>query len=234
MKLITTDENTRRKVSLSHDTDVSYHHIFNFKIAKPYIKNKRVLDIGCWTGQFELLATEVTDKIVGIDPSKEAIKLAKKRVPKASFKTGDALKLTFSKNKFDCVTFLEVIEHLPHGSEDGVIKEIYRITKPKGYLILSTPNNHPISIILDPAFFLINHRHYSLKQLESLLVSNGYKIILTKQTGGIFTLTSHLFELFLKHAFRRSFRKPSWIERQIKNEYVKNGFAENHIIARKI
>ncbi len=48
-------------------------------------------------------------------------------------------KLPYVDDTFDCVIYSEVLEHL-YESPIKMLQEIYRILKPKGLLILSTPN----------------------------------------------------------------------------------------------
>ena len=46
--------------------------------------------------------------------------------------------LPFEDSSFDLVHMAEVIEHLVH--PDRAMEEVYRILRPQGYLVLSTPN----------------------------------------------------------------------------------------------
>jgi SAM-dependent methyltransferase len=55
-----------------------------------------------------------------------------------SFVTGDAGALPFSKDSLDSVVCLEVIEHVPDA--ERVLREIARVLRPEGLLIISTPN----------------------------------------------------------------------------------------------
>ena len=220
-----------RQVNPTFDVP-SLTHAFFFKTSLPYITNKKVLDIGCWSGMFESMAIDKVKHITGIDPSKKAITMAKKQNPKATFFVGKAEKLNFRNNTFDAVIFCEVIEHIPKGHEDRVIKEISRVLKPGGHVVLTTPHNHPISILLDPAFFLISHRHYSVNYLKKLITNNGFKIKHQSLFGGIFYLINANLELIFKHLFNTRFVPPKFLEKLILSEY-KNGFAGNVIIARK-
>ena len=229
------NESIRRKVNLDFDQKPSFHHVFNFNFSSPYIKHKKVLDIGCWTGQFEKIASKHTKQIIGIDPGVEAIKTAKKLVPKAKFFVGDALNLKFKDNSFDTVTIMDVIEHIPKGTEEKCLKEVKRVLKLNGHLIISTPYAHPLSILMDPAFFLIGHRHYSEKRLRELLSVNNLKIIKVKKTGGLVRITTTLIEYFYKHILRKSYVIPKSIENMIKNEYKsKKAYAQINIVAQKI
>lgn len=229
------NESTRRKVNLDFDQKPSFHHEFNLKFSLPYIKNKKVLDIGCWTGQYEQLASKYTKSITGIDPGIEAIKTAKRLVPKAKFFVGDALNLKFKDNSFDTVTIMDVIEHIPKNTEGLCLKEIKRVLKPNGYLIISTPNTHLLSILLDPAFFLLGHRHYSENKLRKLLSMTGFKVLRVKKAGGITRITTTLLEYFFKHILKIKYKISKNIENIIKKEYESpNTFASISLICQKI
>lgn len=226
-------KNYRRKLSNYFDNEPTLTHCFNYKITKKIIYKKRVLDIGCWSGQFEKLAVNDAAEIVGIDPGKTAIEYARKRITKASFFVGNARSLHFKNGSFDVVTFFDVIEHLPINTEINALKEINRVLNRKGYLILSTPNKHFASILLDPAFFILKHRHYSQQELRSMLEKTGFKIESSFNVGGFFLLSTHILELILKHIFGKNFRNSRGLKKKIWNEYIKGGFASLYIIARK-
>lgn len=226
------NEATRRKVDIRSDDNPTFHHKFNFNFSLPYIKNKKVLDIGCWTGQYEKLASLKTKQIIGIDPGVKAIKIAKKMVPKSKFKVSSATKLPFTKKSFDTVTILDVIEHIPVHTELMCLNEIKRVLKPGGHLILSTPSTHPLSILMDPAYFIIGHRHYSLTKLKELLKMANFKIVKVNYTGGVYTLGSAIIATVYKHFLNKKFIIPGWIQAKIDDEYKKKGFAEIHLIAK--
>lgn len=47
-------------------------------------------------------------------------------------------------NFIDCVFAVEIIEHLSDTYLSATLNEIYRILKPGGYLIITTPNNEDL------------------------------------------------------------------------------------------
>lgn len=229
-------EDKRRKVNSTFDTKPSPGQIYTFRATLPYIKNKVVLDIGCWSGQYEKLAQSYVKKIIGIDPGKSAILFAKDQFAKnkkVSFYEGYADKLPFKDNVFDTVLLIEVIEHLPKGSEIAALKEIKRVLKRDGTLIITTPNQHFISILGDPAYFLIGHRHYSNKHLDGLVNSSGLSVVKTHTEGGFFQLLTNNMETFWKHVLRKSLDYPSWLLSALEREHKKKGFMQLQVVAHK-
>ena len=53
---------------------------------------------------------------------------------------GSAENLPFKSNLFDVVTLFEVIEHIPPNQVHLVVREIFRVLKKGGKVILTTPN----------------------------------------------------------------------------------------------
>lgn len=56
-----------------------------------------------------------------------------------NFLVCDATKIPFDSNHFDVVILSEVLEHVI--DQERCIREIYRVLKPNGYLMLTTPNS---------------------------------------------------------------------------------------------
>src|SRR3989344_5470634 len=160
-----------RKVNITTDLRPGKHHIFEANLIGGFAKNKAVLDIGCWTGQF-LSLLENFSNCTGLEPETEAVKFANTR-RKGKYVVGTALNLPFKNESFDLVTMWDVLEHLPKNSEDQAVREVARVLKKGGWFGFSTVTTHPLAILLDPAFFLIGHRHYSEKFLKGLFVNRG-------------------------------------------------------------
>lgn len=75
----------------------------------------------------------------GIDVSRYAIDIAKKRLPEASFKTGNIEEsLPYQENFFDVVLANDLLEHLENPIM--ALKNIYRVLKKDGILYITTPN----------------------------------------------------------------------------------------------
>jgi SAM-dependent methyltransferase len=95
-----------------------------------------VLDIACGSGYgSELLVAAGARVVVGMDRDDRALELASSRCAAVR---GDALDLPLDSGVVDTVVTLETIEHI----EDrlGFLRELRRVLRPGGTLILSTPN----------------------------------------------------------------------------------------------
>jgi len=115
--------------------DIRENFVFSLIEAK---KDEKILDIGFGSGIMLKMLTERRCNTYGVDISSEAVEFIKKTNKKAKVKVCDAQKLDFPDNSFDKVVCSEVIEHLK--KPDELLKEVYRILKPKGRFIISTPN----------------------------------------------------------------------------------------------
>lgn len=106
-------------------------------LVKLVSSGSRVLDIGCYDGTIAACFKKNNNRIFGIDISQEALKIAhSKGIPSSVADINQSL--PFKDNSFDVVCAAEVIEHALDIS--GFIKEIKRVLKKDGKLILSTPN----------------------------------------------------------------------------------------------
>ena len=160
-----------------------------------------LLDVGCGNGTF-LYSLDKANSI-GIELEIDALKIAKRNCPKNEFVLGSSLNLPFRQKIFGHVTLWEVIEHVPKGTESLLLTEINRVSKENVNFTMSTPNNHPIAMMLDPAYFFRGHRHYSMKALNSLVSKHGFEIKSQRIKGGLGMLLEMNLFYFFKHILKR-------------------------------
>ena len=115
---------------------VSYPIISKFAESslKKYQPNT-ILDLGCGSGIYFNLFKQYARDIDGIDVAEQSVVLCKEKGYRV-VKLADAVALPFPDESFDCVFTSEVLEHV----EDHVmmLKEINRVLKPNGILLLTT------------------------------------------------------------------------------------------------
>lgn len=99
-------------------------------------KNKNViLDAGCGTGA-EIIYLQKYGEVHGLDLSKMAVDYCKKQGIK-NVKTGDVSKLPYKDKTYDLICLLDVLEHT--SNDKLVLKEMYRVLKPGGMLMMTVP-----------------------------------------------------------------------------------------------
>ncbi len=105
----------------------------------PIKKGIKVLDLGCGNGRVFELLKDLDIEYYGLDISRELINHAKKNVPNGHFLVGDLLETPYQDSYFDLVLSLATLHHIPsEAARNKAIKEIYRITKPSGYILITS------------------------------------------------------------------------------------------------
>lgn len=199
------------------------------------LQKKVVVDIGSSFGWVEKGLLDSGAKLIGIEPNPEAVQFAKKNVTgDIKFLVGSVLLLPLSDKHSDVVLFYDVIEHVPKGQELMALNEINRVLKKGGILLLSTPNNHLVNNLLDPAWYF-GHRHYSLKKLEVFLKKSGFKVQYSGKRGGLLSLLYMIWFYILTSIFKISQPRNNLFENLYDFSYRSDsGFVTHYIKAQKL
>jgi 2-polyprenyl-3-methyl-5-hydroxy-6-metoxy-1,4-benzoquinol methylase len=126
------------------------------KIAKPGAK---ILDVAAAQGNFSLWLAELGYEVTWNDLRSDLIDYVQLKQESGTlrFAPGDVFALGFE-NEFDVVLIAEIIEHVAH--PDEFLTKIAKLTKPGGYIVMTTPNGEYLhnklpkfSDCLDPTVF---------------------------------------------------------------------------------
>lgn len=103
-------------------------------------KGKTALDIGCGSGWFTRILSQKGWNPHAIDLEEKNIRQAQKFA--ANVFQGDAVDILkdIPGDSYDFVLALEIIEHMKKSSGSELLRNIYRVLKPKGAFLISTPN----------------------------------------------------------------------------------------------
>ena len=110
-----------------------------YKFLYRYLKNcNKVLDIGCGSGTFVKLDPE---KITGIEFNIENVQYCQSIG--LNVVQGDARNLDFPDNHFDGVLLSHVLQIFDTNNGIKCLRELFRVTKPNGLIVISTHNWSP-------------------------------------------------------------------------------------------
>lgn len=146
-------------------------------LAHHNLRSGKLLDIGCGVGALVALAGKKGWDAVGMDPSPKAAELAKQVLDLDIMQSylGDT---PFDPKTFDVVVLLAVLEHA--FDPVAIMKNVWEILKPGGWVIASTPNLDNLSYHLMNnkdaySWFIKEHiNHFTLQTHRALLEAVGF------------------------------------------------------------
>lgn len=178
----------------------SYRAAFAFIHLPP--NNAVILDLGCSTGGHVSLWRREGNHVIGADTDEKAIATARMSQPNTVFYLLHDSLIPLPDNSVDVVIMLDVIEHVEN--EKITLTEIWRILKPGGRLILTTPYRNIFGDWMDgdnlffiPLYCLKNrifrqptrfyrHRHYTTADILKFC-PDKFEVEVEEITGGFDT-----------------------------------------------
>jgi demethylmenaquinone methyltransferase/2-methoxy-6-polyprenyl-1,4-benzoquinol methylase len=153
----------------------------NFTNAK---KGSKILDVATGTGQQAFAFAKKGYEVIGIDISEAMLNMAKKKnkYRNVRFKVADATDLPFDDNNFDVSSVSFALHDMPLSIRGKVLKEMVRVTKPQGIIIIADYNlpENQISKFLIYHFVALYeaeyYKNFIKSDLETLLHKNRIKI----------------------------------------------------------
>ena len=150
------------------------------KFAKRLQKGAKVLEAGCGSG--DTLALFKDQKSYGLDFSKKSLELAKENADELVL--GDIMNIPLPDNMFDLVYNSGVLEHFPEPKNLQATKEMARIAKKGGYVVIILPNKFCVwyrmykwlTTKVTGTWEFGYEEHYSLARLKKLARRAGLQV----------------------------------------------------------
>lgn len=167
--------------------EVRYKTILGHIGNLSYLGRLKILDVGCYPYHLGSALEKLGHDVYGIASEHEPMQSKKIKVCNI-----ESDKFPFKDNFFDLVIFSEVLEHLPQ-SPAFALKEMLRVTKPGGHLLVTTPNiarsinrikllfgksvTYPLSQVLENSNIYHRHnREYTMDEFIELMKFSGWNI----------------------------------------------------------
>ncbi len=150
------------------------------------IPGSEFLDVGCATGLLLEYMNSMGWVSRGVELCESSANYGNK-TRKVDIYNGTLEEAEYSDNQFSVIHSSHLIEHLTSPSD--YVKEVYRILKPGGYFITTTPNAASLQAILFGKNWrsaIADHMFlFSVSTLSEMIKKHGFSIIKTGTWGGI-------------------------------------------------
>jgi len=191
---------------------LSVQHLERYRYALTHLRpGQKVLDIGAGTGYGTAMLLSHGCDVVAADYDDKGIASARSAWNQGTFVTGNALYLPFQDSCFDSVLSFEIIEHVHDG--DLFLSEMYRVLRPGGTYICSTPN---IAYTVHPPYHV---REYEPEEFYELVQKWFSRF---DRYGQYFKATDRIRDLYRWHVYPRLKQlKLSKLARILYSRYVR-------------
>ena len=120
-------------------------HLHRYLLAREYCRGRHVLDIACGEGYGSALLAGVAALVTGVDMASDAVAHARRRYQRShlQFAVGNCVAIPLLDRSVDVVVSFETIEH--HDQHSAMLREMKRVLRPGGTLVISSPEKHEYS-----------------------------------------------------------------------------------------
>ncbi|HEX2285480.1 MAG TPA: class I SAM-dependent methyltransferase, partial [Mycobacterium sp.] len=133
-----------------------------------------VLEAGCGEGYGANLIADVARHVIGLDYDESAVAHVRARYPRVEMLHGNLAELPLGDGAVDVVVNFQVIEHL--WDQRQFVGECFRVLRPGGVLLISTPNRITFSPGRDTPINPFHTRELNAAELTDLLTAQGFSV----------------------------------------------------------
>ena len=214
-----------------------WEHIERYRFACSHARGMTVLDIACGEGYGSAaLRNAGAVSVIGVDISSEAVDHARHHHG-VDARVGSAMAIPLSDQSVDLIVSFETIEHV--SDPPLFVDECWRVLRPGGRLIMSTPNpeiyqsvieHNPFHVAEMPIeqFRIVIDKRFEVKKLLGQSVPAAWYM----RTRGIGRLTKWLQTVFCgrrtdvvdpddrERAVELASRPPGWLDKRLFTDAV--------------
>lgn len=136
--------------------------------------DRDVLEAGCGEGYGADLIADVARTVIGLDYDELTVAHVRACYPRVEVRQGNLAALPLPNESVDVVVNFQVIEHL--WDQPGFIVECFRVLRPGGQLLISTPNRITFSPGRDTPVNPFHTRELNAAELAELLADGGFTV----------------------------------------------------------
>jgi SAM-dependent methyltransferase len=140
-----------------------------------------VLEAGCGEGYGADLIADVAQRVVAVDYDHTTVAHVRTRYPRVEVRHGNLADLPLPDESVDVVVNFQVIEHL--WDQAQFVAECFRVLRPSGLLMVSTPNRITFSPGRDTPVNPFHTRELNAAELTEQLTDAGFAV---QSMSGIF------------------------------------------------
>lgn len=125
--------------------NIEIEHLHRYLQACKITAGKVVLDIASGEGYGSAMMAENAARVIGVDIAEDAVRHAQARYgnDRLEYRVGNCAAIPLETASVDVVVSFETIEH--HDQHEEMMREIKRVLRPDGVLLISSPDKHNYS-----------------------------------------------------------------------------------------
>lgn len=136
--------------------------------------DRDVLEAGCGEGYGADLIADRARRVIGLDYDDSAVAHVRARYPRVEMHQGNLAELPIADGAVDVVVNFQVIEHL--WDQGQFVAECFRVLRPGGALLMSTPNRITFSPGRDTPINPFHTRELNAAEMTELLRAAGFSV----------------------------------------------------------
>jgi ubiquinone/menaquinone biosynthesis C-methylase UbiE len=220
-------------IDISHRQDVywKFLDLWEKQVILKNVPDGLILDLGAGTGRITNFLRARGKKIIASDFVFECLTAIENSGPDVSLANMNATAIGLQTASLDCVVSCRVLQSLPTKEEkETALREISRILKPGGTLILTEGNPLRVKLVPVPYNFYI-----TMSEWKELLRKNGFSI--QEEYGIPFLSASKVLDkisLGLVGRFKLPFQIANFADHRLGSSFLKNISLQFDLIAKKI